>query len=298
MTINYRILIGEQIKSPQNKEIRQIIDEAFAEINAIYNKWNPDSELSRLNRLSADQTQILSPQLYAFLERTNALVQLTNGLFDPTVEPLQELWKSKLENKQMPSRKEIESLKPCLGWDKIHFENGIFSKNDSRTQLDLGGIAKGLCVDLLLERLNQGGYMNLYVEWGGEIRTSGHHPEGRPWAIYISHLEDSNPDNAVAKLDLINQAIATSGDYFQHWTVKDAEGQTRTYCHIFHPKKLEPVLVHPGSVASASILADDCMTADALAKVLMLFDSAEEAKVWFEGVQKANPEMQCWIVTR
>lgn len=293
MTIDYRILVGSPVNSTQHDAIQTIIKDAFHEINTTYNKWNPDSELSRLNRLKKDEQAILSPQLYKFLQRTDKLVKLTDGRFDPTVEPLQQLWKNRLEAGQTPSEQEIIALAPSLGWDKIHFTDGIFYKTDNRTQLDLGGIAKGYCVDLITERLNAAGFYHLYVEWGGEIKTTGHHPESRPWRIYISKFGDTNPENAVDQFNLINQAIATSGDYYQYWVVDQ-----KTYCHIFDPIKLRPLLVESGTVASASLVADDCMTADALAKVLMLFDSVEEAQQWIRKVQETYPRAGCWIVTR
>lgn len=296
MTINYRILIGDPLDSAQKEKILKIIQETFTEIDLIYNKWNPHSEVSQLNRLEAGEKKALSLALFHFLERTDYLVLLANGRFDPTIEPLQQLWKEKLTQGKIPEPFEIESLKPCLGWDKIHFHHQVFYKDDNRTQLDFGGIAKGYCVDLMLENLADAGFQNLYVEWGGEIRVSGMHPAGRPWSIFISRLEDHDPEHAIATLNLKDQAIATSGDYFQNWTVQTPNGKTVTYCHVFDPLKLEPLIVKPGSIASASLMAKDCLTADALAKVLMLFDSTEEAQTWIEQVKQTHPDLACWII--
>ncbi len=298
MTINYRILVGQSLDLQQREVVQQIIQETFAEIDSIYNKWNPQSEISQLNQLKAGEKKTLSWQLFCFLERTDDLVMLTNGKFDPTIEPLQQLWKDRLEKGGIPDHSEIEELRPCLGWDKIHFSHQVFYKDDSRTRLDFGGIAKGLCVDLMIDHLAEAGFKHLYVEWGGEIRATGEHPAGRPWSIFISRMGDSNPENAIAKINLIEQAIATSGDYFQNWTIWTSEGKQQTYCHVFDPAKLEPLIVKPGSVASASLVANECLTADALAKVLMLFDSAEEAQKWVEQLREREPGITCWIVTR
>ena len=298
MTIDYHISIGDHLTASQKQQIQQVIDATFQEIDAIYNKWNPHSEISHLNSLPAYTPQRLSPQLNQFLERLDLFVQVSEGRFDPTIEPLQQLWKAKLEQGQCPAPEEVEALKSCIGWHKIHLTNGIFYKEHEHTQLDLGGIAKGFCVDLLMERLHQIGLNHLYIEWGGEIRTLGFHPSKRPWRVYISRLENSDPLQALAYLDLSDQALATSGDYFQYWTVKTEQGGEKTYCHIFNPLTLAPLEVKPGSVASASLLAPDCMTADALAKVLMLFDSSEEAQAWLEHLQRQLPDLACWIATR
>lgn len=298
MTIDYHISVGDRLSPQQKQRAQQIIHATFQEIDAIYNKWNPHSELNRLNQLPAHIPCSLSPQLYQFLQRLDVLVELSGGRFDPTIEPLQQLWKECLAQGKCPNQEEIEALRPCLGWNTIHFANGIFYKQDDRTQLDFGGVAKGLCVDLLIERLHQAGLNHLFVEWGGEIRALGLHPSQRPWHVYISQLGNTDPTQALAHVELFNQALATSGDYYQFWQVMTEAGVEKTYCHIFNPLTFAPLEVKPGSVASASLLALDCVTADALAKVLMLFDTVEQAQAWLEQMQKKFPYLSCWIATR
>lgn len=298
MTIDYHISIGQVLPTEQKRHVQKIIDSTFNEIHSIYNKWNPSSEISQLNCLKAHEQKVLSPELYNFFLRMDQLVNISEGLFDPTLEPLQQLWKKNLENNKIPTQDEINDLKPALGWDKIHFQNGMFYKEDSRSALDLGGIAKGLGVDLLVERLNQSGFDSVFVEWGGEIRCSGNHPDGRPWKVFIRGIGDPLPDHAIAHLNLINQAIATSGDYFQFWSIKNSEGVIVKYCHIFNPRTLSPVRITQYSIGSASLAAQDCVTADALAKVLMLFDTVEEAEEWAKRVQERFPDVTYWITTR
>lgn len=297
MTIDYHISIGDRLTKEKKEEAEQIIAATFKEIDALYNKWNPESELSQINRLPAQTPLTLSPELYQFLVRLGSFVQLSEGRFDPTIEPLQMLWKEHLERGAQPSDDEINALKPCIGWHTLHLAEGTVWKEDGRTQVDLGGAAKGLCVDLLIDRLHGAGLDHLFVEWGGEMRTLGIHPSGRPWHIYITRLADPDPSAAIAHLDLTGQALATSGDYFQSWTIKTKEGKDLTYCHIFNPLTRAPLEVKPGSVASASLMARDCVTADALAKVLMLFDSVNEAQAWMTRLQEQFPELACWLAT-
>lgn len=298
MTIDYHITVGDPLTASQSEQVQCLITATFQEIDAIYNKCNPHSELSQLNALPPHTPISLSPQLNQFLQRVETLVKLSEGRFDPTIEPIQQLWLAKLEQGECPSAEEIEALRPCIGWHRLHIDNGIFYKEDGRTQLDLGGIAKGYCVDWLIDRLQQMGLKSLYVEWGGEIRTLGFHPSKRPWRVFISRLANPDPAQAIAQIDLIDCALATSGDYFQYWKVKNDQGEDKMYCHIFNPLTLAPLEVKTGSVASASLLALDCMTADALAKVLMLFNSPEEAQAWIEKLQGQFPDLACWIATR
>lgn len=291
MTIDYRILIGKSLNKMEKERVDTIIKSTFNEVDSLYNKWNPRSEVSLLNDLPAGTSHPLSDKLYQFLIKTDEYVKITEGRFDPTIEPLQALWKKKLDHNEVPTAEELADIKSVIGWHHIHFDKEQFHKDDRRVKLDLGGIAKGYCVDLLVQRLNDAGFPDVFVEWGGEIAASGHHPEGRPWQIYISQFENSDPDKAMAIVPLQDQAIATSGNYLQTWKLPDGT----IYSHVFDPRTLHPIRVTPESIASASVLAQDCTTADALATALMLFDNVDEAREWLKN---KDTSWKYWILTR
>lgn len=255
MTIEYAVQVGDA--HPDLSQIQRIIDTTFREIDQIYNNWNPYSEVSLLNALPAWQKLELSPQLAVFLKKIERLNALTEGRFDPTVAPI----------KMSLLAGEITTHSP-VGWEKIHLEGDIFWKEEGAIALDLGGVAKGYAVDLLVERLQNQGYDHLFVEWGGEIRVAGRHPEGRPWKVAILY-----PNSVV--LELHEEAIATSGSYHQRWEIGEA-----TYTHIIDPKTREPLSNSP--IQSASVVTQSCMEADAFATALMLFASQEEAYAWAE----------------
>lgn len=297
MTIEYRIIVGKVVTPHEHEVISHTINTVFNEINSIYNKWNPDSEVSKLNNLKAGVISPLSPSLETFLHETKRIVDLTEGRFDPTIEPLQALWKQQLEKKEVLDQTRIATVLAAVGWNKIHFGNGIFYKDHDATKLDLGGIAKGFAVDLLIERLNEKGFPDLFVEWGGEIRASGKHPDNRPWNIFISRLGDRNPNNAIAHLSLSNEAIATSGDYLQYWEVPDNDKMVK-YFHIFDSKSGSPLEIREGSISSSSVLASTCMFADGLATAALMFSTSEEAQKWAESVQEQYPEVKFWFLTR
>jgi len=300
MFMNYKILIGKPLTHKEMMHVEQLIAAVFEQINTIYNKWNPHSELSQLNRLKAGERRVLSNELFQFLKQMDEIVKMTQGHFDPTIEPIQQLWKTKLEQGVEPTSEEIAQVTPAIGWHLIHVEDSYFYKDHDATALDLGGIAKGLAVDLLVERLNEAGYTHLFVEWGGEIRATGSHPNNRPWTIFISRFGDNDPDHAIAQLKLTDAAIATSGDYLQNWTLYDANAPKEivTYFHIFDPQTYQPLVASSQSIASASIIAPTCVLADALATAAMLFTSKMETLVWLREVQIQYPSVELFLFTR
>ncbi len=256
MSMAYCVKIGDP--RPDLALAEKIIASAFSEIDCVYNNWNPHSEISQLNRLPAGKKQILSDPLAAFLHRVDALVEFTEGRFDPTIAPV----------KENLLKGELQSDASAIGWEMIVLEGNQFSKKHDKTALDLGGAAKGFAVDLILERLQEAGFRNMFVEWGGEIRVSGSHPEGRPWKVAIFGGET---------LELREEAIATSGSYLQNWTI-DGTG----YTHIVDPQTKQPLALSNAPIASASVLSKTCFEADAIATALMLFASQEEAYAWAE----------------
>lgn len=298
MGIPYKVLIGNAPHLHARGAIEKMIAETFAEIDQTYNKWNPFSEVSELNRLGQREKKQLSGALHRFLIRMDHLVALSEGRFDPTVENAQRFWKTKFEQGTVPSKEEIAALKRAVGWKKIHFDQEFFYKDDADIQLDFGGVAKGTAVDLLYEKFLEAGLTNFFIEWGGEVRVLGYHPEKRPWNVYISRFEDSQPDQAIALLSLSHGAVATSGNYFQYWTVIDPAGIPMTYTHIFNPCTCEPIQVHSDVIASGSLWMEDCETADALAKVLLTFDSIAEAEEWLKKVAEVYPNISYWIAKR
>lgn len=294
MTMKYRILIGQKLSPADTARVLDVVRSTFDQVHRIYNNWNPDSEISRLNAMPANEEIPISPELMAFLKETDQLVQATLGYFDPTVGPLAKLWKVRARQGEVPSSEEIEQLRPAIGWDKLSFTPEGVVKHHPLTSLDLCAIAKGYCVDLLTEGLVQAGFSDVYVEWGGEIRAAGSHPEGRPWTVYISKLEDTDPNHAIDYISLKNNAVATSGDYLQSWPMNDGH----VYTHIINPKTLHPIEVTSNNICSATVLADRCLTADALATAAIAFPTSGEAESWAKQLQEKEPSLHFWLVTR
>jgi thiamine biosynthesis lipoprotein len=296
MEVPYKIILGQKIDRKEKHEVHRLIQKTFEDVNTTYNGWNPDSEISKLNKMPKGTTAI-SPELEDLLRAAGDAVRISSGRFDPSVDPLVQLWKTKLSAGEKPSDQELRATSNVIGWDKIHLENGYFSKSHDNTSLNLDGMSKGLCVDMLTERLKAAGYKSLYVEWGGEIRCTGEHPDQRPWTIFVSNLGDPNPQHAIATIPLQDSAIASSGDYLQQWNVKESNKKS-TYTHIIDPKTKQALEVNEKRIASVTVLAPTCAIADALATAAMLFDTIEEARTWAKEVQATHPNTAFWFITR
>lgn len=296
MTIDYRILIGQDLNLDEQSIVKEIIQKSFLDVDRIHNKWNPNSELSNLNRLNAFQKAVISQELFDLLHLSDLIYSLTSGRFDPTVEPLQSLWKAELAKNKKPSDEMVDVLKPSIGWEKIHFSHNLFWKEHDLTELDLSGVAKGYLVDLILKRLNEAQFSNAYVEWGGEIKVSGKHPEGRPWNVFISRLGDRNPCNAIDFVSLDQEALATSGDYEQSYRYQTPDGIQIEYFHLLNPKTGELLEKSENRVSSVTVQASSCALADGLATALLLTNSKQEAHDLGFRLSLLIPNFQFWVM--
>ena len=133
-------------------------------------------------------------------------------------------------------------------------------KSDTRTQIDLSAIAKGFAVDQVVDYLREKQLKNFMVEVGGEVYASGEKPDGA-WTIGIEKPKHGRLE-LLGGIEIKNVAVATSGDY-RNFQMYDGE----KISHTISPETCRPV---PNSLASCSVVATDCMTADAIATALMV----------------------------
>ena len=129
------------------------------------------------------------------------------------------------------------------------------------TGADFGGIAKGYGVDQAIRAARTAGASAALVDAGGDLYAMGRPDADRPWKIGIRHPEQV--EALVATLEVEDEAVATSGTYMQKRIVDGKE-----VSHLMDPRTGQPV----HHVVSATIVARDTMTADALATAVSVMD--------------------------
>lgn len=258
---------------------------ALDRVDHLMSNYKENSELSRLNRSCSHEPLALSPETAVVFQRALEIHELTQGAFDPTLGPLIDLWGfGAPERNAFPENQHIEVALALVGVDKLILDGNQVEKTVDGLTVNLSAIAKGFGVDQVFRVLDGLGFQDFMVEVGGEVRTQGLNGHRQPWQIGI---EAPSPGNVrrdlVRTVSLSGMALATSGDYRNHFTY---EG--RLYSHIIDPRDGRPV---ERRVASASVIARDCMTADALATAFMIM-SPEESVALVESL----PDTECLIL--
>jgi len=130
---------------------------------------------------------------------------------------------------------------------------------------DFNALAKGYAVDLIAELLRLKGIDSFLVEVGGEIVAQGLSPKSNAaWKVAIDDPKQGEERRFIKVISLTNQALATSGNY-RKYKVDTLTG--KRLVHSINPKTGNSFA---SDVLSASVLAPNCMTADAFATALMV----------------------------
>lgn len=283
MTIPYHIHIGKTLSKAEHKEVELSVAKIFNLVDSKFNRWNPNSEVSKLNQALAHQKIKLSNELLELMSLTDDAYRLTNGYFDPTVETVLSYSRPFFKQGILPNNNQHSELKSLVDWNNISWKSGYFSKSHTEIQLDFGGIAKGYCVDLLVEELKSLGYKNVYVEWGGEVKSFGKHPSGRLWNVMI---KDPNKDILI---DLDNASIATSGDDNQYYIVRESsDSPPIILSHIFDSMNKQYKEIKHGQINTVSVSCSSCWLADSLATSASLYPSKTAADSWLSNLRYKN----------
>ncbi|MDO6440751.1 FAD:protein FMN transferase [Marinobacter sp. 2_MG-2023] len=237
------------------------IDEALEDVDASMSTWRKDSELSKLNRREDQSDWVpLSKGLYEVLAKADEISRLTDGAFDVTIGPVVNLWGFGPEARpeQIPSEQRLAQVLSRTGYEQLALRASPPAVKAALPQyIDLSAIAKGYGVDAVARYLDSEGIESYLVEIGGEVRTSGAKPDGNVWRLAIEQPVEGAEHTINLIVSLPSRAMATSGDYRNYY-----ESEGRRFSHTIDPETGKPI-TH--NLASVTVIADDSMSADALA---------------------------------
>jgi thiamine biosynthesis lipoprotein len=273
-------------------------DMAFEEIERVeelLSNYRPSSELSRINRLAAQEAVTTDPEVFAFLQLTSEAARTSGGAFDITVGQLLRAWGFFRGEGRYPSPEELAKARTAVGWQNVVLDSR------SRTvrfrvpgvELDPGGIGKGYAADRVIGLLREAGIQSALVDAGSSTMVALGSPPGEAgWRVHIPRPGDRAQH--ISTVLLRDNALSTSGSYEKFFRLNG-----RTYCHIFDPRTGEPVQ----GVLQTTVIVSDGTTSEILSKVMFVLGPDASKKylhsvsgvkgLWILGEPKA-PALATW----
>lgn len=239
---------------------------ALSDVDFSLSAFNPRSIVSSVNAGKPVKVDSLFCEVFECAGRIN---ELSGGCFDPTVAPLVNLWGFGFEAAPAsePTQEMIDSVLPLVGMAGCRVTPDMrVEKAHPLTRFDFSSIAKGYACDYVARMLRRNGCTDFMVEIGGEICLGGKSPKGKEWRIQIDapEIRDDGTDihSRMLTVNITDCGIATSGNYRNY---RDTPSHGRVG-HTISPLTGLPFI---SSTLSASIIAPDAVTADALATAVM-----------------------------
>jgi len=270
-------------QSPGAKDFHEKIKNNFDEYTMSFSPFEEKSIISKINN---NEPVIPDSYFVNCFNLAQEISYVTDGAFDITVAPMVNAWGFGFRNKENITDGLIDSLKAITGFRKVKHMNGYVIKDNPEIMLDMSAIAKGYTCDLIGEFLADKGCENYMVEIGGEVVARGVNAKGKTWSIGISEPIDDNLFGSTelnAIVQLPDKAMATSGNYRNFYKEDGVK-----YAHTIDPKTGYPV---QHSLLSATVMADNCATADAFATAFMVLGLEK-------GIELANqiPEIEVYFI--
>lgn len=243
-------------------------DSILATLHRVEMSTSVFADGSLVSRLNSEESLQADSLLAKVFKKSQSINGLSNGAFDPTLGPLIELWGFGRSHDiaSPPTDSIIAATMAYVGIAQCSIDTSLtITKKHPLTRFNFSAIAKGLACDEVAQMMQRNGITDYMIEIGGEIVVNGHNEQGRDWKISVdAPVTDENAPASHHRLTMIEVTdcgIATSGNYRNYHKLSG-----RTFGHTISPVTGRPV---DNGALSATVIAPDCMTADALATSCM-----------------------------
>jgi thiamine biosynthesis lipoprotein len=264
---------------PEAKEdLAFLVDQLLRNVNDQMSTYLENSEITRFNRSKSTDWFPVSEELASVVAFSQVISEKTEGAFDVTVGPLVNVWSFGPDpsTRTVPEGGVIAKLRESVGYRKlsVRVDPPALKKSVPELKIDLSAVAKGYAVDRMVALLNEQGASNVFAEIGGEVSVSGN-KAGQWWKVGIQ-MPDAVSDSVLIAHSLNvggsdDLAMATSGDYRNYFEVDG-----KRYSHTIDPRTGWPI-EHP--LASVTVVAKNCMAADAWATALNVLGPEESLRL-------------------
>ncbi|WMT73353.1 FAD:protein FMN transferase [Bradyrhizobium sp. Ash2021] len=275
--------VSIEIHHPDRVEAERLVERCLSEVRRLeqqFSLYRTDSAICALNRTGI----IVSPEadMVALLKASLFFAGLTGGAFDPTVQPLWQLYAdhftSDWPDPNGPSPQRLAEVLAKVGHRGLLAGDDRIALTRRGAAITLNGIAQGYTTDRVVETLRRAGLSTTLVNMG-EIRAIGARPDGTPWRVGLA--DPDRPGALTETVDLVDRAVATTaGAGFRF-------DQAGRFTHLFDPATGRS----PTLYRTLSVIAPTATEADALSTAFSLMPLSR-----IRDIVAIRPNLQARIV--
>ncbi|MEK7414249.1 MAG: FAD:protein FMN transferase [Planctomycetota bacterium] len=245
----------------------------LVDADQVFNRFAPASEISQLAQQPTSHGCQISPMLGLGIRAALHARTLTRGTADASIRPLVAIWRQAVADQTWPSDSVLAAAhQQCRLRDVSIDENNCLTVSGSSwcADLDLGGIIKGVLVDLAAERLRHAGVEHLLVQIGGETTVCGRSPTGEPWRLGLQHPLLEQETWLVLHAPPEGLSCSTSADYRRAWEIAGTP-----VSHLIDPRTGRPASPDLLTAHVAIPNCGRCSDCEALTKAVALMERTE-----------------------
>ena len=281
--------------SPSEELFHRVVNscvERTKEIDRLFSNYRDDSVLAEVNRNAGARPVPVPGEFLRLVRNSVRYSEITDGAFDITIGSLFELWRGETASGRLPDKSRIRDVLGCTGFRKIKIDEAksqVFLDGDC-VRLDFGAIGKGYAVDEMVKIARQNGITRGLVNFGGNIYAMNPPAGKKFWDVGVRKPGSGN--EIISKLDLVNNGVATSGDYERYF-----EHEGKRYSHIIDPRTGWPA----GDVTSVVAVSRTATEADVFSTAVSVLGlsgaqtfAQRDKSLGFLVIRKKGEEKSCF----
>jgi FAD:protein FMN transferase len=226
-------------------------------IERLLTTFSDTSETNLINLNAGATPVVVSPEVFALIERSIRISRTTQGAFDITYGSVDKsLWNFDTHMKRLPDIATARKSVRLINYRNIlldHEHHSVLLR-EKGMRIGFGGIGKGYAAERARAVMKQNGVTSGIVNAAGDLTAWGLQPDGRPWTIGLANPDDSS--DILSYFNISDLAVATSGNY-EKYAIIDG----KKYSHTIDPRTGLPV----HGIKSVTIICPNAEIADAMA---------------------------------
>jgi len=280
--VNIKVF-GDNVAQKNMDDIQHLLEKLDVELS----RTKEGGEVYAVNQAAGKEAVVVSDATMENVVLSVKYAEEMDGLFDPTIGPLVDLWNIGNGGEHVPPQADIDKARALTNYKDVIIDEAAKTVKLAKEGmvLDLGGIGKGYAADRVADYLKEQGLDSAMINLGGSsIIALGTKPGGSQWNIGLQDPDQSR-GTQLGTIKISDEVIDASGVY-ERFFIEDGV----RYHHILDPRTGFPA---QNGLKSLTIMSPNATDADALSTGVFLM-GVEEGLKYLEALPE---DVEAFFIT-